>query len=120
MTSPFPVDLSCTELAVSTQALSKAFGVRCALANVALQVPHGAVYLLGAGDHPGVPAPRRASSGRQAVNQILADTSSRKIANDFFAVVGLRERPTRAPKYAPANNPSASSNEAATLTCPFR
>ena len=46
MTSPFPVDLSCTELAVSTQALSKAFGVRCALANVALQVPHGAVYLL--------------------------------------------------------------------------
>ena len=46
MTSPFPIDLSSNELAVSTQELSKAFGGRRALENVALQVPHGAVYLL--------------------------------------------------------------------------
>src|SRR6478736_2850955 len=46
MTSPFPIDLSSTELADSTQALSKSFGGQRALVNVALQVPHDAVYLL--------------------------------------------------------------------------
>ncbi len=46
MTSPFPVDLSSSELAVSTSELSKSFGSRRALDNIALQVPTGAVYLL--------------------------------------------------------------------------
>ena len=46
MTSPFPIDLSATELAVSTHALSKSFGGQRALENVSLQVPHDAVYLL--------------------------------------------------------------------------
>ncbi len=46
MTSPVPVELASTELAVSTQALAKSFGGQRALVNVTLQVPHGAVYLL--------------------------------------------------------------------------
>jgi ABC-2 type transport system ATP-binding protein len=46
MTSPFPTDLSSNELAVSTRELTKSFGGRRALVNVALQVPTGAVYLL--------------------------------------------------------------------------
>ncbi|MEO8337689.1 MAG: ABC transporter ATP-binding protein [bacterium] len=46
MTSPFPIDLPSAELAVSTHELSKSFGRQRALENVALQVPHGAVYLL--------------------------------------------------------------------------
>ena len=46
MTSPFPIDLSSAELAVSTHELSKSFGGQRALENVALQVPQGAVYLL--------------------------------------------------------------------------
>jgi ABC-2 type transport system ATP-binding protein len=46
MTSPFPVDLSSSELAVSTSGLSKWFGSQRALDDVFLQVPAGAVYLL--------------------------------------------------------------------------
>jgi ABC-2 type transport system ATP-binding protein len=46
MTSSIPIELSSTELAISTHELSKSFGGRRALVNVALQVPHGAVYLL--------------------------------------------------------------------------
>ena len=46
MTSPFPVDLSTNELAVSTRELSKWYGFQRALDNVSLQVPTGAVYLL--------------------------------------------------------------------------
>jgi ABC-2 type transport system ATP-binding protein len=46
MTSPFPVDLSNSELAVSTRELSRWFGSQRALDSVWLQVPIGAVYLL--------------------------------------------------------------------------
>ena len=46
MTSPFPTELASTELAISTLELSKSFDGRRAIENVALQVPHGAVYLI--------------------------------------------------------------------------
>lgn len=46
MTSPLPTSLHSSELAVTTRALSKQYGVQRALRDLALQVPEGAVYLL--------------------------------------------------------------------------
>jgi ABC-2 type transport system ATP-binding protein len=46
MTSPFPIDLSSTELGVSTRDVSKWYAGRRALHRVSLHVPTGAVYLL--------------------------------------------------------------------------
>lgn len=46
MPGPLPTDLSTTDLAASTNELSKRYGKLPALTNLALQVPTGAVYLL--------------------------------------------------------------------------
>ncbi len=46
MPGPLPTDLAAAELAISTRNLSKQYKTVAALTNLALQVPHGAVYLL--------------------------------------------------------------------------
>jgi ABC-2 type transport system ATP-binding protein len=46
MTSPLPLTLDATSLAVATAGLEKQFGAVTALQDVAIQVPEGSVYLL--------------------------------------------------------------------------